>query len=407
MENQNLKKKRNPFWATCIFLTIIFLIILCVASGVGLAVYIKNGGDPIGLHFNNANNNQSNPDNSNQNDISQYESNETYIAQSDLIKLVEDSQPAVVTVAVKESNPFANKTYQSLESRQTIGSGTGFFISSDGLLITNEHVVCGTTASDLLIVGSNEKTYTVEAVAADSSQDVAILKVNLNGDSIKTLKFANQDSPIKVGTEVVAIGNPFGDNPGSVTRGIISGVGRNVTAQGSCDGQNQLKDYEGVLQTDAAINAGNSGGPLLNMHGEVVGVNSATLTGANNISYTIPFTTVTRVLQSYLKNNGEIISPYLGVSHNIIEKDVASANNVPVGAYVRSVVSNSPADKAGIKSGDIITKLGDYDISFSLTATLNQHFEPGQKTTVTVYRSTESDLSSGKTLVLDITIGQK
>ena len=408
MENQNTQtapKKKNRFLSTCIALTIIILIALCATSGIGGYIYYQNNKEDFDFF---KISNITNPsDEENKGNIDNFVSNETYVAESDLIKLVEQTQPAVVTVAVKESNPFRNRNFQTLESRETIGSGTGFFISPEGLLITNEHVVCGADAANLLIVTSNNKSYTVESVASDSAQDVAILKVKLNGDSVKTLQFANPDSQIKVGTEVVAIGNPFGDNPGSVTRGIISGINRNITARGSCDGQNQLKDYEGVYQTDAAINSGNSGGPLINLRGEVVGVNSATLSQANNISYTVPFTTVTKVLSGYLKNNGKIISPYLGVSHNIIQKDVADTNKIPTGAYVRSVGTGSPAERAGIKANDIITKLGNYDINFSLTATLNQHFEVGQKTTVTVYRSAKEDLSDGQTLTLDITIGQR
>lgn len=339
--------------------------------------------------------------------ISKYYSNTVYEPRSDILDIINRSTPAVVTVIIKApSSSFLDiSNIQDLEKRQTLGYGTGFFISEDGILITNEHVVCGANAEDILIMTSDEKKYTVSSIAVDSAQDVAILRVNSEGHSFPSLKFANPETKIKVGQEVLAIGNPFGDNPGSVTRGIISGVGRNITAQGACSG---IKQYEGVIQTDAAINSGNSGGPLLNLNGEVIGVNTATLQGANNISYTVPFTTVLRILDRYFKNGNRIIIPFLGVTHRMLDPNTAALNGVPAGALIYSVQPESPADKVGLKEGDIITKIGDYRVSFSLTSTLNLYFEPGQQTTIEVYRiPEEGEVSEGRYLKLNITIGSR
>lgn len=409
MDNQNqntqaIKPKKRSAWPIISFLVLLVFLAACGTSiALGVAYVNQNPRNWQNLNFNNNNNNTSNE--SENKSSGDFTSNEKYIAESDLISLVENSQPAVVTVAVKA--PQIRGRAPEIQNRTTVGSGTGFFIAENGLLITNEHVVCGSNASDLLIITSDQKSYTVRTLASDPTQDVAILQVDTKGDKVKTLKFANQDTQLRVGQEVVAIGNPFGDNPGTVTRGIISGTNRNITAQGSCDGQNQLKDYEGVLQTDAAINSGNSGGPLLNLRGEVIGVNSATLRGANNISYTVPFNTVTRILDKYLKNNNRIILPYIGVSHTMIDQEEARSNEIPVGALVRSVVNGSPADQAGVEEGDIITKIGDRSIDFSLVATLNQYFEPGQRTTIEVYRSNQDDLRDGRNITLSITIGDR
>ncbi len=390
----NNKKRRNQIIGLCSGVVILLFLVFC-----SIFTIFSFGNIPeVGI-FNKVNN-------SNKILSENFISNETYKAQSDLITLVEKSQPAVVTVSVKAPGKLQNGSINTIAGR-TIGSGTGFFISEDGLLITNEHVVCGAKASDLVIIASDEKSYQVDEVAKDPTQDIAILRVRTNGEKVSSLKFANQNSELKVGQEVLAIGNPFGDNPGTVTQGIISGLNRNVSALGSCDGQNQSKDYEGVLQTDAAINSGNSGGPLLNMKGEVIGVNSATLRSANNISYTVPFTAVTRILDRYLKNNNKITLPFLGVTHSIITPEMAQRESLPSGALVSSVQANSAAQRAGIKRNDIITKVGDKRVNFSLIATLNQNFEPYQVTIIEVYRSDKEDLSDGRSIVLNITLDQR
>jgi S1-C subfamily serine protease len=401
MDNAVVEKNKKRGRFGFIFTTILVLLLLCACVTVGaLGMGYLNQNNRFSNFFNFNRQNQ----NSN-NSVDDFISDNSSQVPSDIVNLVENSQPAVVTVAVKDGPTIRGGS--QLQQRETVGSGTGFFISEEGLLITNEHVVCGARASDLLIIASNDKSYTVQSIASDPSQDIAILKVDTNGEKVRTLKFANLDSGIKVGQEVIAIGNPFGDNPGSVTKGIISGLDRNITARGTCDGEAQSKDYEGVLQTDAAINSGNSGGPLINLRGEVVAVNSATLRDANNISYSVPFTTVTRILDRYLKNNNRIIQPYIGVSYRMVSANLSQSNDIPVGAYILDILENSPASRAGLRENDIITKVGDYKVEFSLVTTLNQYFEPNQETTLEVYRSANEDLSAGEIVKLEITIGEK
>ena len=165
-----------------------------------------------------------------------------------------------------------------------------------------------------------------------------------------------------------------------------------------------------MMQTDAAINSGNSGGPLINLNGEVVAVNSATSLGANNISYSIPFERVVRLLEKYQKDNGKLRSTYFGVEYTMLDANLAKSNNVPEGAYIRRVVIDGPASKAGIQRGDIITKIDDRKIDFSLRTTVNQYFDIGQKVKVEVYRFSstgilgESVPLEGKYITLEMTL---
>jgi serine protease Do len=341
-----------------------------------------------------------------------FTSSVVYEPSGTIVDLVTKASPAVVTVVSKVQ-------VQSLfaDSGESEGIGTGFFISEDGLLITNEHVIGGANdVNKLSIVTSSNKTYEVTSMAKDPAQDIAILKVNVGSEKVPFLKFSNTDSPIKIGMDVIAIGNPLGVNPGSVTKGIVSGLNRNIRAgdaSGSCVTAESCKDYEGVLQTDAAINGGNSGGPLLSLNGEVIGVNSATTIGANSISYSIPFQRVVKLVERYSKNGGKLTFPYLGVQYRMIDQNVAKANDIPAGAQVIRVLAGSPVAQAGILKGDIITKIGDHSMDFSLQATLNQYFEPNQKVKVEVYRPARTNVLGeemvvdGKALTLDLTIGEK
>jgi len=249
--------------------------------------------------------------------------------------------------------------------KRKVGGGTGFFITSDGLLLTNKHVVADEGA-DYSVLLNNGKELPAKVLARDSVNDLAIIKVD--GSNFATVVFGDSNR-LELGETVVAIGNALGEFRNTVSVGVISGLSRSITASGSPLGAEQLS---GVIQTDTAINSGNSGGPLINLRGEVIGVNTAVSTQGQNIGFAIPSNEVKQVVES-VKKFGRIVRPYLGVRYVLVDDAIAKDNNLPVsyGALVihgerstdLAVSPGSPADKAGIKENDIILKIGDEKIS--------------------------------------------
>jgi serine protease Do len=243
--------------------------------------------------------------------------------------------------------------------KQKIGSGTGFFVSSDGLVVTNKHVVSDQTA-DYTVVLSGGKEYPAKVLAISPNQDIAVLKID--GSDFPSLPLGDSDS-LRVGQTAIAIGNPLGEFPNSVSRGIISGLNRNVTAGSALGDAETLSD---IIQTDAAINPGNSGGPLLDLSGNVIGINVAVAQGAENIGFAIPIDQVKRIIED-VKTTGRISTPYLGVRYAVVDEEVSKENDLPYpyGAIVvrgnkpaeLAVVPGSPADKVDIVENDIILEI--------------------------------------------------
>lgn len=246
-------------------------------------------------------------------------------------KVVEKSEKSVVTVSIGTSQDI----------------GTGFIISSDGLIVTNKHVVADTNAKYLIIVGNDERIE-VQNIYRDPIYDLAILKVNK--DDLVPVDLGDSDK-LKVGQTVIAIGTALGEFRSTVTKGVISGLGRGITAGSSLTG---LEKLENVIQTDAAINPGNSGGPLFNSLGEVIGVNVAVSQTAQSIGFALPINMVKESIDNF-RVTGQFDRPYLGVVYGMISKN----NNdiTPVGAYVEEILNGSPGEKAGIMVGDIITEI--------------------------------------------------
>lgn len=286
--------------------------------------------------------------------------------ESVVTKAVKEVGPSVVTVVENipenqvnnfDFGPFSffgtAPQDSPLPSSQNIGSG--FVVSKDGLLVTNKHVVSDTNAT-YDVVTSDEKKYKVEKIYRDSLNDVAILKINPSEHPEKTLNpVALGDSTnLQVGQFVVAIGTALGEFRNTVTTGVISGLGRGITAGSAFEGFAEKLDN--VIQTDAAINPGNSGGPLLNSSSQVIGVNTAVSSSGQNIGFALPVNVIKDSLANF-NSTGQFNRPYLGVGYRSLSSDVANLNAIPYGAYVESVVSGSPADKLGIEVGDIITKL--------------------------------------------------
>ena len=241
-------------------------------------------------------------------------------------------------------SPFEDmfKEFGSPEKRQAMALGSGFIISSNGTVITNNHVIKG--ADDILVRVGGDKDYKAEVLGADPLSDIAVLKI-ISEEKFVPVDFGDSDKS-RIGDWVIAIGNPFGLG-GTVTAGIISARNRDIG----------LSRYEDFIQTDASINQGNSGGPLFNMDGEVIGINTAILgqSGSIGIGFAIPSNSAEKVIDQLIKF-GETKRGWLGVRIQVVSKEIAEAAKLiePKGAFVASVADNSPSDKAGIQSGDII-----------------------------------------------------
>ncbi len=272
------------------------------------------------------------------------------------------------------------------------GGGSGFIISDDGYVVSNCHVVEG--AEQLLVVTMDGIQYEAELVGADQSNDVSLLKIQ--GEDLPCVTIGSSDA-LAVGDQVVAIGNPLSDLTATLTVGYISGKDRVIATEGIT---------RNMLQTDAAINSGNSGGPLFNLYGEVVGITTSKYTGVSNsgvdiesISFAVPIDDAVPVLED-LKEFGYVKTAYLGVYVRSVS-EAAQEYGLPAGAFVEEVFADSAAQKAGVQAQDIIVDLGGYDVDSlnSLTQVLRK-FQAGEETTITVYRA-------GKQINMVIILGEE
>ena len=286
----------------------------------------------------------------------------------DATKKVSD---AVVSISTTNNiTDFFGQTYQQK------GGGTGFIITSDGIIATNKHVVSEENA-DYTIIIADGKSYKPKILAKDISSDLAVLKIEANGLPVVDL---GDSSKLEVGQWVVAIGNALGEFDNTVTVGVISAKERQIKASSSPSGATE--QLTGLLQTDAAINPGNSGGPLVNMAGQVIGVNTAIVGNAQNIGFAIPINSVKKTIDQ-VRTTGKIVRPYIGIRYIPITKEVAQLNNLPInygviivgGQGEAAVLSNSPASKAGLKEGDIIEEINGQiiDETHQLVQQLSNH----------------------------------
>ncbi len=292
-----------------------------------------------------------------------------------IIKVVKDSSPAVVSIAITKDIPVIGHSFGTGQ-KQKIGGGTGFIVSEDGMIITNKHVILDDTA-DYTVFTNDGDQYPAEVLAKDPIQDIAIIKIepsksvdNAGGiavDKFPMLEFGDSSS-LQIGQTVVAIGNALGEFRNTVSVGVISGLGRTITASGN----GLVETLEDVIQTDAAINKGNSGGPLLDLRGQVIGINTAVAqAGAENIGFAIPADCAKKDLQD-VKKYGRIKKAFLGVRYFLISESVKQEYDLPVdyGVFVvggrsgeQAVIPGSPAYKAGILEGDIILEFNDEKIT--------------------------------------------
>lgn len=282
--------------------------------------------------------------------------------ESVIIEVVDKVSPSVVTVGVTrtrglgeifEIDPFDPfSIFKRIPTQEKIEQniGTGFIVSQDGMIVTNKHVVADTSAR-YRVVTKDDKTFDVAKIYRDPVSDLAILKIEATG--LKPVEMGDS-SKLKVGQLVIAIGTALGEFRNTVTTGVISGLGRGITAGSPFEGY--VERLDNVIQTDAAINPGNSGGPLLNSGGEVIGINVAIAQAGQNIGFAIPINVVKESLENFNKT-GKFSRPYLGIRYKMIGRDLALLNEVPEGAYVVEVMEGSPAEKERVKDGDIITKI--------------------------------------------------
>ncbi|MSU54387.1 MAG: trypsin-like serine protease [Candidatus Staskawiczbacteria bacterium] len=315
-----------------------------------------------------------------------------------IIDAVASASPSVVSIVISKNvpvyekgfiNPFGDLPNNGLGSPfifkipqqvqkgtkyQEVGAGSGFIVSSSGLVLTNKHVVSDKIA-DYTVFTSDGKKYPAKVVALDPVQDLAIIKIQdplVNSDqAIKfpSIKIGNSDG-IQIGQGAIAIGNALGEFSNTVSVGVVSGLGRTVTASVKQGFSEKLED---IIQTDAAINLGNSGGPLINLKGEVIGVNTATADGAQSIGFAIPINIAKRDIDQIIATN-KIVYPFLGVRYVLIDDYVKEkyALSVDYGAYVlkgdngeAAVTKDSAAQKAGIKEKDVVLEIDGQKITKS------------------------------------------
>ena len=314
--------------------------------------------------------------------------------ESTIAAVAEKVGPSVVSIVTETQI----QSYYGTTSGE--GAGTGIIVSEDGYVMTNNHVIDGATT--VSVIDSEGALYDdVEGIGRDPLNDIAFLKIN-STDTFTPAELGNSSS-IRVGQQVVAIGNALGQYSNTVTSGIVSGTGRPVTASSGYGDSESLTD---LIQTDASINSGNSGGPLVNMSGQVIGINTAIVEDANGIGFSIPINSTKGVLAEVLAT-GEVSRAYLGVNYLSVTPDVAREYDLPVnyGAYVyasqgaNAVASGSPAAEAGLQTNDIILKINDETIGEDggLSSIIGQ-YRPGDTVTITYLRD-------GKEATTKLTLG--
>ncbi len=311
--------------------------------------------------------------------------------ESAITDAVERIGPAVVTVVAKM--PDQMSLFGVVSGGESTGSG--FIISKDGYIVTNNHVVEGSESIEIILQNGDEQPVTL--VGSDQFADLAVLKSDQAMPAVANL---GDSDALRPGESVIAIGSPLGDFMNTVTVGVISATGRNLDT-----GEGFL--MEGLLQTDAAINQGNSGGPLVNLSADVIGVNtlivrqSGSAASVEGLGFAIPSNTV-RLVADQIIAHGYVSRPYLGIRWQAVYPSLASRYDLPVewGVFVSGVTDSSPADAAGIRRGDIITSIGGIEIDENhpfLNTLFN--FTPGQQVSITLLRDT-------KQLTIDLVLSE-
>jgi serine protease Do len=335
--------------------------------------------------------------------------------ESAVTQIAEKSSSAVVSIVISKYVPIVERFYinpfEEFElppeikpffefqipqyrekgyEKQKVGGGTGFIVSSDGLIITNKHVVSDSKAEYTVYLNDGRK-FKAEVLALHPTDDLALIKIKAN--NLPTLVLGDSDK-VKIGQFVIAIGNSLGEFQNTVSFGVVSGLRRSITAS---DQSGNVERLEGLIQTDAAINFGNSGGPLINLKGEVIGVNTAIAGGAENISFAIPINRAKKMIEE-IKTKGKIEVPFLGIYYLLINEEVQKKFNLPVdyGAYVyregqSAIIPNSPAELYGLRDKDIILEMdGEKITPQNSLAQIIMKKSVGQKVNLKVLRDNQT-----------------
>ena len=349
------------------------------------------------------------------------------------IRVVKEVSPAVVSIIITKDVPVFEQYYinpfeefgqpffefevpqyrQEGTQKQEVGGGTGFIVSEDGMILTNSHVVSDKEA-DYTVFTIDGKKYPAKVLARDTFRDLALIKIEpekIVGEkgeftlkSFPAAKLGDSDN-LQIGQTVITIGNALGEFKNTVSAGVISGLGRRVTASGG----GVVETLEDVIQTDAAINQGNSGGPLLNLKGEVIGVNFAMVQQAENIGFAISINKAKKDIEQ-VKKFGKISFPFLGVRYVLINEEIQKENNLPVdyGAWVQkgeggepAIFPGSAAEKVGLEEGDIILEFNGEKITTENTlAKMIMEYDQGDKITLKILRQ-------GKEKIFEVVLGER
>lgn len=356
------------------------------------------------------------PNSGNQLTVNTYTSDVSY--EQAIIDAAKNASPSVVSIVISKNlpvyeqqyvNPFGlNSPFEFLIPQQVqngtqyqkVGAGSGFIVSADGLVLTNKHVVSDNQA-DYTIFTNDGKKYSAKVLALDPVQDLAVIKISSEGETFKPVTLGDS-SGIQIGQTAIAIGNALGQFSNTVSVGVVSGLQRTISASDQAGSFSET--LEGIIQTDAAINAGNSGGPLLNLRGEVIGINTAMAQGAEAIGFAIPINMAKRDIEQVTKTN-KIVYPFLGVRYVLVDTSIKEKYNLSVdyGALVlrgsngeAAVTAGSAAKTAGIKENDVILEINGEKITTTKSmATIIQKYNPGDTVTLRVLRNgQEQDISA-------------
>ena len=370
-------EKKSPNKNIAIYLAAAALVLSATSLGFVVVDYF-NGDTPITF-----------------NSGSGVDGNSANFVEGSISDIANKVSPAVVSITTETRTT----SFWGQDSTST-AAGTGMIVTADGYVLTNKHVVSG--ANKVKVILDDGTVYNdVTIVGVDPLNDVAFLKIN--GVSELPTVTLGDSKTITNGQQVITIGNALGQYQNSVASGIISGTGRSIVAS---DGYYQTEQLTDMIQTDAAINAGNSGGPLVNAAGQVIGINTATSSDAENIGFAIPISSVKGML-NYIIRNGKADRAYIGIYYTGITADIAKEMELPVstGAYVYSqnkysaVISGGPADKAGIKEKDIILSINGTKIGAAGSVTsLVGEYMPGDTVQLGILRN-------GKEMAINVTLG--